>query len=988
MKKETAVDQDNCAPEKKENSAENPDSHNDRPITDGTLEFPVVGIGASAGGLEALEFFLRNVPDGCGMSFVIVQHLDQSQKDSMVSLLQRYTSMPVLQVVDGMRIKPDHVYIISPGKDMSILHGVLHLFEPTQRRGLRLPIDSFFNSLSQDLRMKAIGVVLSGMGSDGMLGLKAIKENGGMTFVQDPESAKFNSMPLSCIDAGLADVVAPASDLPYEIINSFTMLAVSFNKMSEIKHPSPMEKVIIILRSQTGHDFSQYKQNSISRRVERRMVVHQIYEISQYVRFLQENPQEVNLLFKEILIGVTSFFREPEIWEYLKMEILPAMMKDFPDGGTLRVWTPGCSSGEEAYSFAMIFKEVLEAQVDPKKMSIQIFATDLDSDAIEKARMGVYPENIKVDVSKERLLKFFEREGEFWKVLPDIRETVIFAPQNIVMDPPFTKLDVIICRNMLIYLDKELQEKLIPMFHYSLNPNGVLFLGSSEGIGIFTNLFSPVDVKMRLYKRRDTDGFYSPIHFSHRINPVYSSVLKLQPPKMPMSMPNAQTLMEQLILKKYAPAAVLATSDGDILNISGRTGKFLEPPAGKANWNLFAMAREGLRFRLSSAFMQAFRDQTVTTIKDVHIDNGDSSYFVDVIIQPLDRFSHVKNVLMVVFIERCSPDKTYDEVDAVNGENVDTIDVLKQNLKQAHEEVQLIKHEMYTSQEDLRLSNEEMQATNEELQSMNEELMTSKEEMQSMNEELQTVNQELKAKVDDLYESNNDMRNLLDSTNIATLFLDDDLNIRRFTTQATTIFKLLPGDVGRPFTDIVSNIDYPDISKDAKEVMKSLVYSEKDVPSLNGMWYKVRIMPYRTEDNRINGLVITFSNISKAKDLEAQLRMKEREALALFKEMPNPFALLDSVFDEKGNFIEAQVVFVNAAYEKLMRASDVKKTLHEIWPGIDETSFNSCKETVMTGRPNSFEQHHGRVGKKIRGFAYRAGASPDRFCLLFEVGHD
>ncbi|SDK30145.1 two-component system, chemotaxis family, CheB/CheR fusion protein [Maridesulfovibrio ferrireducens] len=984
MGKEKKVDQADSGSEKNTKSVENMTSQDQQSIDHYTPEFPIVGIGASAGGLEALESFLRNVPEESGMAFVIVQHLDPSQKGSMVSLLQRYTSMPVFQVEDGIKIKPDHVYIIAPGKEISILQGVLHQFEPTQRRGLRLPIDSFFQSLAEDRHINAIGVVLSGMGSDGMLGLRAIKEEYGMTFVQNPDSAKFNSMPLSSIDAGLADVVAPARELPLKITNCLKRTLMGSDKIMTRTHQDSMGKIVLVLRSQTGHDFSQYKKSSIYRRVERRMGVHQIDKMSQYVRFLRENPQEVDLLFKEILIGVTNFFRDPEIWEHLKRIILPAMMKDFPDGETMRVWMPGCSTGEEAYSLSMVFNEVLEGQIAPKKLSIQIFATDLDNDAIDKARMGVYPQNISSDVSKERLLRFFTQEGEFWRIESDIRDTVIFAPQNIIMDPPFTKLDIIVCRNLLIYLDQELQKKLIPMFHYSLNPNGVLLLGSSESLGIFTDLFTPLEAKMRLYKRLDSDERHIPTLFSRRLPPLYSPVIKEQDPKTPII--NVQSLMEQLILKNYAPAAVLATSDGDILNITGHTGKFLEPPAGKANWNLFAMAREGLRFRLSSAFIQAFRDQTVTTIKGVHIEDGNSFNVVDVVIHPLAKFSQMKNMLMVLFSAGYSPEKDSSViVPTVKANILGVTKGMQHELQQARDEVQFLKHEMQTSQEDLKNSNEEMQSTNEELQSMNEELMTSKEEMQSMNEELQTVNQELKVKIDNLYESNNDMKNLLDSTNIATLFLDEDLNIRRFTAQATTIFKLLPGDVSRPFTDIVSNLDYPEMSADAEEVMKSLIYSEKDISSLNGMWYKIRIMPYRTDDNKISGLVITFSNISQAKHLETMLRLKEREALDLFTEMPNPFALLDSVFDEKGNFVEAQVVLVNEAYEHLMAASDVKKTLHEIWPGIEQAAFEACKETVMTGKPNSFEQHHGRLGKKIRGFAYRPGVTPKRFCLLFEV---
>ena len=492
------------------------------------LLFPIVGIGASAGGLEALEQFLRHVPEKCGLAFVIIQHLDPTHKGIMPELLQRATVMEVFQVRDRMRVKPDCIYVIPPNRDMSILHGVLHLFEPTTPRGLRLPVDFFLRSLAEDRQDKSIGVILSGMGSDGTMGLRAIKEKGGVALAQEPASAKFDSMPRSAIDAGLADIVAPAEELPGKIIDFLrhSHLLIRTERPIEDKDQSALEKILILLRARTGHDFSMYKKNTLYRRIERRMGIHQIDRIASYVRYLRENPQELELLFKELLIGVTSFFRDQPAWEELGKKSIPALLSGRQAGGTIRAWSVGCSTGEEAYSLAIVFKEALE-QVKPKgRFSLQIFATDLDSDAIDKARQGVYPANIAADVSPERLARFFVEEENGYRVGKEIRDAVTFATQNVIMDPPFTKLDILICRNLLIYLAPDLQKKLLPLFHYSLNPGGILFLGSAETISTFTDLFSPLDLKSRLFQRRESLLPGEPVAFPYSFAPAPSGASK------------------------------------------------------------------------------------------------------------------------------------------------------------------------------------------------------------------------------------------------------------------------------------------------------------------------------------------------------------------------------------------------------------------------------------------------------------------------------
>jgi len=854
------------------------------PEQDGRRPFPIIGIGASAGGLEALEQFLRNVPPGSGMAFVIIQHLDPTHKGIMPELLQRASQLEVLQVRDRMKVKPDCVYVIPPNRDMSILHGVLHLFEPAAPRGLRLPIDFFLRSLAEDRQEAGIGVILSGMGSDGTMGLRAIKEKAGLALVQEPSSAKFDSMPRSAIDAGLADLVAPAEELPGKIIEFLRhSLKIARTDLTiEARDQSALEKALILLRARTGHDFSMYKKSTVYRRIERRMGIHQIDRIASYVRYLQENPQEVDLLFKELLIGVTSFFRDPAAWEQLREEFIPALLAGRPSGGTLRAWSVGCSTGEEAYSLAMVFKEALD-QLKPRDLfKLQVFATDLDRDAIDRARLGLYPANIAADVSPERLQRFFTHEENGYRIGKEIREMVTFATQNVIMDPPFTKLDILICRNLLIYLTPEVQKKLLPLFHYSLNPAGVLFLGSAETIGSHTELFGQLDHKARLFRRRESLLEIEPVAFPPSFVPPLPGVPK--EPTMKKAAANLQSLADQLLLQRFSPPAVLVSDRGDIVYISGRTGKYLEPAAGKANLNIFAMARDGLRFDLGSAFQKALRQKEPIVVKGVKVGTNGGTQTVDVTVQAISEPDQLRGMVMIVFSDVATPPKK--KISHSKSAPSDSVRVqeMELELQQLRETLQTTREEMQSSQEELKSTNEELQSTNEELQSTNEELTTSREEMQSLNEELQTVNAEQQSKMDEMSRINNDMRNLLNSTEIATVFLDSQLHVRRFTNGMNRLFKLIPGDVGRPLSDLTSDLLYPSMIEDAQEVLRTLVFSERQVTTSGGRWYSVRIMPYRTMEDVIGGVVITFADITDAKALEAELRDEVDRLTALLKE--------------------------------------------------------------------------------------------------------
>lgn len=853
-------------PKSDETMIASPISHIDR------IEFPIVGIGASAGGLEALEQFFQNMPKDNGMAFVVIQHLDPTHIGIMPELLQRTTTMKVFQATDRLKVKPNAVYVIPPNKSMSLLNGALHLFDPVELRGLRLPIDIFFRSLADDRHDKSIGIILSGMGSDGSLGLKSIKERNGIVLVQDPASAKFDSMPNSAIEAVIVDIVAPPQELPAKLIAYLKYVPKTKSDTNlESKNKGNLEKIIILIRELTGHDFSLYKKNTLFRRIERRKGIHQIDKIQNYVRFLQENPKEVEILYKELLIGVTSFFRDTEVWEKLKESVLPLMIEKMSDGQVLRAWVAGCSTGEEAYSLAIVFKEAIEMVKMKKKLTLQIFATDLDHDAIEKARKGSYAKNISADVSPDLLNRYFTVEGEGYRVNSVIREMVVFAHQNVIKDPPFTKLDFISCRNMLIYMEPELQGKVIGLFNYCLNPNGILLLGTAETLGLHREDFQEIDAKLKIFNRLSKISLHEitdfPSSFYH--NRLTATDNKLEQ----KSVENIQTVTDQILLQRFAPASVLVNSKGDIIYITGHTGKYIEPVAGKANWNIHVMAREGIRQVLPNAFRKTLQNFDPVKIRNIKIGTNENPQFVDVTIQRIENPDAIRGMIIIVFTDVPSL-IGYDLVNNKTGKRSSSgrMKELEIELQRSYEEMQSLREEMQTSQEELKSTNEELQSTNEELQSTNEELTTSKEEMQSLNEELQTVNIEQQSKVADYMRANDDMKNLLNSIDVATLFLDKDLNIRRFTDQVTKIFKLRIADIGRPFTDLVTNLQYSKLENDALEVIKTLISIEKPIETNDGRWFNVRIMPYRTIDDHIDGLVITFTDITVAKKLEIKLK--------------------------------------------------------------------------------------------------------------------
>src|SRR5579885_1365926 len=817
--------------------------------------FHIVGMCASAGGLEAFEQFFRIMPSDSGMAFILIPHLDPTHKSIMVDLIKRVTRMKVFEARDGMQVEPNTIYVIPPDNDLSILEGRLQLIEPTAPRGQRRPIDYFFRTLAQDQGEKAICIILSGTGSDGSVGLKAIKGEGGMVIVQDPTTAKYDGMPRSAIDTGLVDYILPPDKMPEQLIKYAKMSrARPMEKRADVtrKDSDLLDKILVLVRSHTGHDFSLYKRNTIMRRLEKRMGIHQIGKMSDYLRLLQENPVEIDAFFKDLLIGVTNFFRDPQAFEALKTKVCPELFKGRPSSSPIRVWVVGCSTGEEAYSIAIVLNEYMQEKKLAHK--IQIFATDMDNDALEVARMGVYSDSIAVDVSPQRLNRFFTREGNTYRVNKKIRELVVFASQNVIKDPPFSKLDMISCRNLLIYLQPELQKRILTIFHYSLKPGGILFLGSSETIGEFSALFEVIDKKWKLFRRKEVTP--STLMKFPAVPHGYDITMQQVETKMKGEGIKLPDVVNRLLLDRYAPPCVIINQTYDILYIHGSTGKYLEPAPGEPTLNVLAMAREGLRTQLQFAIRKCLSQRTDVVVDNVRIKVNGNHQFINLFVKPVYLPINEQNLVMILFEDIKPP----EGVKQIRGRTKETkkrrseIQELRQELKYTKEDFQATVEELQTANEEWKSANEELQSANEELQSVNEELETSKEELDSLNEELVTINSELQTKIDELTESNNDMKNLINSTRIATIFLDRDLKVKKFTPETTRIINLIDSDIDCPISHIVSKITNGNLVNDIESVLKTLVLVEKEVRTNDDHWYLMRIPPYRTAEDIIDGV--------------------------------------------------------------------------------------------------------------------------------------
>lgn len=857
----------------------------------------MVGIGASAGGLEALEQFFAHVPTDSGLAYVVVQHTSPGHKTLLGNLLQRVTSLPVRDAHNGVVLAPDHIYVMPTGGLLRVERGCLR-FKPA-RKSSSSPqaIDVFLTSLAQDQGARAAGVVLSGMGHDGTAGLQALHSAAGLCLAQQPDTAAFAAMPQSAIDAGCVDAVAPPQELPGLIaqwLGRSQPVAIDTEPSPMPPHwPEPnaaasppqataantpgapavaftevLQSIVDLLHQHLQHDFSLYKPSTLLRRVERRMHVHQLSSMADYLLYLQRNPQELDVLFSEMLIGVTAFFRDPQVWQDLATQVLPPLLAA-QRSGPVRAWVLGCSTGEEAYSLAMLLRETQDPQA-LVPMAAQIYATDLNPTAIAVARKGWYSAQALADVSEARRERFFTPHEGGFTVHPDIRAMVMFARHDVIVDPPFTQLDVLLCRNVLIYFNATLQRRLMPLFHFSLRAGGTLVLGSAETVGRSQNLFSTLVPRSRIYRRNEQTFVHGSVVFPvHRRVPTPLQELSVTSPASPTSsatsaIPNLQTLADQVLLQAFSPAAVLVNAAGDIVYISGRTGQYLEPAAGKANWNLHVMLRPALRTPIAVALRQALQERQSVVLKGLPL-STDRPDQLQVTVHPLQEPQALAGMAMVVFKEQAA-------IGPLSGSAPPGDAVIHAELQNAQQEMQSLRQEMQASKDQMFTLNESMKLSNEELQSANEELTTSKEEAQSMNEELQTINSELQTRLDDLALAQSDMQNLLNSTDIATLFLDNELNVRRYTEQAVPIFHLRESDVGRPLSDLANTLDYPLLLDDVKETLRSLTPCTKSVSSTDGRWFSVRIMPYRTLANMVNGAVLTFVDISIAKALEFRLR--------------------------------------------------------------------------------------------------------------------
>ena len=843
--------------------------------------FPVVGIGASAGGLAAIESFLKAIPAEivCNMAFVIVQHLDPDHKSILIDLVKMYTKMKAFVVEDGIKVMPNCVYVIPPNRDMALLNGNLHLIERESPHGLRLPIDYFFRSLAEDQHEKAICIILSGTGSDGTLGLKAIKGEGGIAFAQSVESAGYDGMPRSAIATGKVDYVLAPDEMPTQLINYVSRVFKSKIFTQPVAAPETEDtrnKIFILLRNHTGHDFSNYKQNTINRRIERRMVLNQIDTLEEYFVFIKRNPIEIETLFRELLIGVTHFFRDKDAFNFLNNNIIPKLFKGKNPETSIRVWVPGCSTGEEAYTLAILFQEQIEKL--KQDFTIQIFATDIDSDAVEKARLGTYPENIQMDVTKERLAKYFTVENNNYRLQKKIRDMVVFAKQDIIKDPPFSNLDLVSCRNVLIYFGQVIQKKALNLFHYALRQNGYLFLGTSESIGDFHEMFDSLDKKWKVFAKKGVEISQMPFQ-----NYVPSLSAKLIPNEKAMtiqkkSKPDFSSLIDGMLIEDYAPPCVIINSEFEVLYIYGSTGKFLEPAEGEASLNLSRMIKNGMKRELSAGVRKVITGNSVVRYDGLKVKYNSETILVNLVIKPLKESGLFKGMTMVIFEEvKNITLKAKKEKEPKTDKDQKIID-MERELKAKDEYLQSTIEEMDTSNEELKSTNEELQSSNEELQSTNEEMETSKEELQSVNEELITVNTELQKKIEELSRVSNDLNNLLAGTGIGTIFVDHQLIIQRFTPAATQIVNLINTDVGRPLSDIVMRfMNYVTFEEDVNTVLSNLIPKESEVQTKDGHWYLMRIQPYRTLENVIEGAVLTFVDISEQKKIKETLKLAEEK---------------------------------------------------------------------------------------------------------------
>jgi len=875
--------------------------------------FPIVGIGASAGGFESISAVLRSLPADTGMSYVVVLHLGPRMPSALAQLLVKTTTMQVMEIEDGIRVEPNRVYVLPPNYDVILNKRRLRLVSRPAAERVHMPIDHFFQSLAEEEKDRAIGVVLSGTGSDGTQGLRAIKAANGLSFAEGDATAKYFAMPNSAILGGFVDAVRS----PRELAGALAAIAHHpYVRRAEggdgealrgfPEGADALTKIFYVLKQQTSVSFAEYKHSTLKRRIARRMVLHQIEELDDYVNLLRKNSGEVEQLFNDLLINVTGFFRDAHAFAVLQKKILPRIIRPKVPHGEIRVWVPGCATGEEVYSVAMAIVEMLGR--DGKGIRVQIFGTDLSEQIVSRARSGVYPESIVKDVSAARLKRFFVKteEGNY-QISRAIRDMCTFARQNVCEDPPFSHIDLVTCRNVLIYLGPELQKKCMPIFHYALNPGGYLMLGTSETVGGSADLFGLVDKKNKIYAKKP-----NALRPALEFNTKHFTSIKIDPPRVAPPAAAAaegktdiQKHIDSLILARYSPNGVVVDERMQVVQFRRATGRYLEHAPGAASLNLLKMARPMLTLDLRAALHRAIKENSPVRRNNVLLKSDGESMLVDIEVMPLEMDEGGERLYFVTFQEtkaRGNGDGTDGEG---NGEKSQTrlrkreIDQLHDELNLTKESLQAIIEEREAANEELKSANEEIQSSNEELQSTNEELETAKEELQSANEELTTVNEELGNRNVELAMVNNDLNNLLSSINIPTIIVDNDLCVRRVTSPGEKVFNLIPGDVGRPLSNIKPNLDMPDLGPLIREVIDTLSTREQEVCDSNGRWHQLRIRPYRTVENKIDGAVITLIEIDQLKRSIAEMQNVVEFAHAILDSARDPTLVIDDALRVK-----------------------------------------------------------------------------------------
>ena len=842
----------------------------------GSPDFPVVGIGASAGGLEACRKLIGALPAGNGVAFILVQHLDPTHESMMVDLLAGYTTMPVRQAVDGMQLQPDHFYVIPPGTYLSVENGALHLSQPQARHGARLPFDFLLHSLADAYGARAICVILSGSGADGSLGVKAVKAAGGLVIAQDPDEAGYDGMPRSAIMTGAVDLVLPVARIPDALLKYHRRMASVRALDSSRPHgatPDWLPGIVDLLRTRTAHDFTLYKPGTLQRRIERRMAMAAIEtgDMNRYLELLQHDAGELDLLAKDLLINVTSFFRDPKVFDRLAEQIIPDMVRGQASDQLIRIWIAGCSTGEETYSLAMLFLE--QIALIKRNVKLQVFASDVDPDAIARARDGSYPKTIEADVSPERLARFFLKEEHGYRVSPELRATVVFTVQDVLGDPPFSRIDLVSCRNLLIYLDVEAQAKVLSLFHFALREGGLLILGNAETIGTRDDRFAVVSKAERIYRRtgRNRPGDFA---FLRTAGDGARVVARSGQGQVPSRQAALAELCRRMVMEAYAPAAVLINRKHECLYFLGPTDRYLRVAPGHPTHDLLAIVRQDMRTRLRSALQRASQSNAPVAVAGgtVNGDGGAELFRIDV--KPV--MYEGDELLLICFVHEAKQEKQRGA--STPGLDMPRIAELEQELEATRSELQGAIRNLELSSEEQKAINEEALSVNEEFQSTNEELLTSKEELQSLNEELTALNSQLQETLERQRTTSNDLQNVLYSTDVATIFLDADLKIRFFTPATRSLFNVIPSDVGRPLRDLHSLAADTTLLADAQTVLQSFAPIEREIAAQSDAWYLRRILPYRTEDAAVEGVVITFTEVTERRHIANELELAKQQA--------------------------------------------------------------------------------------------------------------